>query len=157
LGLNTRGPIDPRWPYHNRGIVYGLQLAQIEIYTALGTSETYNATTNAWTATTNTLWKGKARIQPKGSGNSTNAINSSFDPTTSESILVQISFGRNKVTGNTNVPDLRPNDRMRVISSPVDGQLTKFLYVITNVLNSSNPWECSFMCRVDVEIDPTVI
>ena len=149
--------MDPRWPYHNRGVVYGLQLAQIEIYSALGTSDTYNPTTNAWTATTDTLWKGKARIQPKGGANSTNVLNSSFDPTTSESILVQISFGRNEVTGVTAVPDLRPNDRMRVTASPVDDQLTKFLYVITNVLNSSNPWERSFMCRVDVEIDPTVI
>jgi len=157
LGLNARGPIDPRWPYHNRGVVYGLQLAQIEIYTALGDADTYNPTTNSWSGSTTTIWKGKARIQPSGISSTTSTVvGQEYNPTTEQHLTVQISFGRNQVAGNTNVPDIRPNQRMRVTSSPVDGQLTKFIYIITNVLNSSNPWERTFACKVDIELNPTV-
>jgi hypothetical protein len=53
------------------------------------------------------------------------------------------------------VPDIRPNDKLVVTSSPYNDALEKFSYMVIGVMNSSNAWERTLMCRVDMEIDPT--
>jgi hypothetical protein len=53
------------------------------------------------------------------------------------------------------MPDFRPNDRMIVTSAQFNPDLEKFIFVVTGVLNSSNPWEKTLLLRADTELDPT--
>lgn len=154
LALNTRGSVDPRWLSHNSGVLRALQLASIEIYRAPSNAQTYNATTNTWTSSSTELFVGKARIQPVSGANE---VATSINPTAIQTVLVQISKHKNESeTAGTEIPDLRPNDRLKVLSSPSNNQLEKYIFVVNRVLNSSNAWEISLECKVDIELDPTV-
>lgn len=153
MALNARGSIDPRWIYHNRNAVRALELAQVEIYTAGDSGQVYNATTNTWTATAQNIYIGRARVQPIASADESAG---GFNPTFSKVVRVQISYGRNEITGATEeMPDIRPNQKMRITSSPYNETLTNFIYIVTDVLNSSNAWERTLLCKVDTELDPT--
>jgi hypothetical protein len=100
------------------------------------------------------LFVGKARIQPIA-GN--NEVATSINPTAIQTVLVQISkHGNESETAGIEIPDLRPNDRLKVLSSPNNNQLEKYIFVVNRVLNSSNAWEISLECKVDIELDPTV-
>ena len=154
MALNSRGSIDPRWLTHNRGVLSALQLASVEIYNPGNNSQAYNAQTNTWSDTSTEVYTGRARVQP------VNAINESgdnFNPSFVKTVRVQISYNKNELAGATAaMPDIRPNYKMRVTASEYNQTLTKFIYVVTDVLNSSNSWERTLLCRVDTELDPTV-
>ncbi len=154
MALNSRGSVDPRWLTHNRGVVRALQLAEVEIYNPGDTSQAYDAETNTWSTTAVELYTGRARVQPVNSVNeSGDTLNASFIKT----VRVQIAYNKNEISGATEVmPDIRPNHKMRITSSPYNETLTKFIYVVTDVLNSSNAWERTLLCKVDTELDPTV-
>lgn len=155
MALNTRGSVDPRWLTHNRGVVTALQLATVEIYNPASGSQEYDATTNTWTGDTTTLYTGQARIQPV---NAVSEVADNYNPTFIKTVRVQISYNKNTLTGATDaMPDIRPNDKMKVTASPNNEALTKFIYVVTDVLNSSNSWERTLLCRVDTELDPTEV
>jgi multidrug resistance efflux pump len=63
-------------------------------------------------------------------------------------VQVQINFTNNQIA------DIRPGDYMQVSASPYDATLTKFVYVVRSVINSSNPWQRTLICEVDMESDP---
>jgi len=155
LGLNSRGAIDPRWITHNRSVALSLHLASVEIYNPNSVSQVYNATTNTWTGTKTILWKGKARIQPIGAAGDAGDV---YNPTLFQNIKVQLAYGRNEQPGVTaEMPDFRPNDRMIVTDSPFNESLESFIYTVVSVMNSSNAWERTLLCRVDTELDPTEV
>jgi len=63
-------------------------------------------------------------------------------------VQVQINFDENDIA------DIRPGDYMLVSESPYDATLTKFVYIVRSVINSSNPWQRTLVCEVDMESDP---
>ena len=152
MALNSRGSIDPRWLTHNRSVLYGLQLASVEIFNPASGSQTYNAETNTWTGTTTSLYTGRARIQTV---NAVSETTDTYNPTFIKTVRVQISYDKNELEDGL-MPDIRPNDKMLVTSAPYNPSLEKFIYVVFDVLNSSNAWERTLLCRVDTELDPTV-
>lgn len=153
MALNSRGSVDPRWLTHNRGVVRALQLADVEISTANGASQDYDAATGTWDATSNVIFTGRARVQPV---NAVSEVGDTYNPTSLKTVRVQIGYNENTVEGSTGlVPDIRPNDRLRVTACATNESLTKFIYVVTDVLNSSNAWERTLLCKVDTELDPT--
>jgi hypothetical protein len=154
MALNSRGSIDPRWLYHNRGVIRALQLATVEIYNPASGSQAYDVATNAWTGSSTELFTGPARVQPMPA--STEAA-AAYNPTSFQMVRVQISYDANTITGGASMPDIRPNDRLRVTAAPYNTSLEKFIYVVTSVLNSSNNWERTLLCRVDIELDPTEV
>lgn len=154
MALNSRGSVDPRWITHNRSVALSLHLATVEIYNPNSAGQTYNVETNDWSGTKTVKWTGQARVQPI---NATSELPDPYNPTLFKNVRVQIAYGRNTLAGSDGeMPDIRPNDKMLVTASPYDETLTKFVYVVTDVLNSSNPWEKTLLCRVDTELDPTV-
>jgi hypothetical protein len=157
LALNTRPSLHPKWFTHNRGVARGANLTSIVIYSASSEPQTYDAITNTWTGSATPIWQGRARVQVTGSSISTNIADSTYNPTTVQHIQFQIPFGANELAPGAGIADIRPNDIVRVIASPIDDNMTKFVYIVTNVLNSSNPWERTIICRVDTELDPTVV
>jgi hypothetical protein len=119
-------------------------LAQVEIYDADFSDRAYNAVTNTWSGTAINLYTGKARIQPL-----TNVSDeaSEYNPSVLQSVRVQIPL-------TSSTPDIRPNHRLKVTSAPENPALEDFLYIVMGVLNSSNAWERTLMCRVDTELNP---
>lgn len=155
MALNSRGAVDPRWLSHNRAVSYGLSLATVEIYNQAAGSQVYDATTNTFSGTSNVLYVGPARVQPI---NSVSETSENYNPTFIKTVRVQIPYNKNQVVGATDeVPDIRPNDRMVVTASPYNETLTRFIFTVTDVLNSSNAWERTLLCRVDTELDPTEV
>lgn len=153
MALNSRGAVDPRWLTHNQAVGYALQLATVDIYNPASGDQEYDAESNTWTGTTTPLYTGPARIQPVASVTETTL---EYNPTTIQNVRVILPYGKNTLDGSDGaIPDIRPNDRLRVTSSPHNSNLEKFIYVVIGVLNSSNAWERTLLCRVDTELDPT--
>jgi hypothetical protein len=68
---------------------------------------------------------------------------------------MQLDFKGNTLTGsNGAMTDIRPGNYIIVTDSPVDEQLKKFIYIVRSVINSSNPWQRTIVCDVDMESDP---
>lgn len=154
MALNSRGSIDPRWLTHNAPVGYGLQLATIEVYSAATTSD-YDATTNTWSGEKTVIYSGRARVQPI---NAVNETGDTFNPTYIKMVRVQLPYFKNDAAGASgDMPDIRPNHKMIVTASPYNSALTKFIFIVQDVLNSSNSWERTLVCRVDTELDPTEV
>ena len=153
MALNTRGSVDPRWLTHNQQVGYALQLATVRVYNPASGEQTYNPATNTFTGSTVDLYVGPARIQPVASVTETTL---EYNPTTIQNVRMILPYGKNELEDSEGViPDIRPNDRVVVSSSPYNENLEKFIYVVIGVLNSSNAWERTLLCRVDTELDPT--
>lgn len=148
MALNTRGSVDPRWLTHNRGVLRALQLATVEVFNPASGDQVYDANTNTWSGTTTTLYTGRARIQQL---NSVSETAENFNPTFIKTVRVQID------AADSDSLDIRPNDRMRVTACDSNVMLTRFVYIVTDVMNSSNPWERTLLCKVDTELDPTEV
>lgn len=155
MALNTRGSVDARWIYHNRGVALALHSADVTIYNEASSAQDYDPATNTWTGSKNVKWEGKARIQTTGGESNGGDV---YNPTIFQGVRVQIAYGRNQLAGATDaMPDFRMNDRMVVTNSPYDANLEKFIFTVTGVLNSSSPWEKTLLCVVDTELDPTEV
>lgn len=153
MALNTRGSVDPRWLSHNQSVGYALQLATVRIYNTEAGEQTYDPATNTFSGSTSDLYTGQARIQPISNPTDTAE---DYNPTALQSVRVVIPLNKNTLDGTDGVvPDIRPNDRMVVSSSPYNSTLEKFVYTVIGVMNSSNAWERTLICRVDTELDPT--
>jgi hypothetical protein len=158
MALNTRSAIDPRWQFHNGIVERSLAFATIEIYNPMSGESQYDPLTNSWTGTTTVLWQGKARIQPRNASTRLGHMGSvltAIDPGASQIVEVHIGLRENQLLGsNGAMPDLRPGHRMRVTSSPGDGSLVNFEFVLRSVVNSSNPWHRMLLCEVNQELNP---
>lgn len=153
MALNTRGSVDPRWIFHNRNVALSLHLASVDIYNPANGTQEYDAEANTWTGTSVTKWSGRARIQTISAASDAGDV---YNPTLFQNVKVQLAYGHNELAGsNGAMPDFRPNDRMIVTSAPYNTDLEKFIFVVTSVLNSSNPWEKTLILRADTELDPT--
>lgn len=153
MALNTRGAVDPRWLTHNRPVEYALQLATVRVYNPASGEQVYDPATNTFTGTATDLYMGPARIQPTSPPAETGQ---EYNPTSLQTVRVVLPLNKNTLEGSDGVvPDIRPNDKLVVTASPYNAQLENFVYVVIGVLNSSNAWERSLVCRVDMELDPT--
>jgi hypothetical protein len=130
-------------------------LASVQIYNPASGSQEYDPETNSWSGNTVPLYEGMARIQPV---NAVTEVTDVYNPTFIKTVRVQIAYNKNQLEDSEGLmPDIRPNDKMSVISAPYNTSLEKFIYVVTDVLNSSNSWERTLVCKVDSELDPTVV
>lgn len=144
MSLN-RGSLDPRWVFHHRGVASSFQICDVDIYNENLATRVYNPTTNAWDTNTAVIWTGKARIQPtKISSERTVRTDATFV----RQVTVQIDFA------GTEIADIRPGSYLIVTNSPYDQTLKKFVYIVRTVLGSSNPWQRTLTCEVDMEADP---
>lgn len=88
------------------------------------------------------LYDGKCRVQPiRG----TSSVNQNSNDSTVQSVLISIPIGVGKTL------DLRPKHRARVTSAPLNPTVTKYVYVMQEVVDSSNPLERTFVFRVNQE------
>ena len=146
MALNSRSSLHPKWPYHNRRVDSGFQVCTATIYYQDLEDRVYDPVTNTWDSTASSVWSGNARIQPLS--NSSERMVTTND-TFVRQVQVHINFA-----GNT-IADIRPGYYMILNTSPLDPNLTKFVYVVRSVMNSSNPWQRTLICEVDMESDPS--
>lgn len=152
MSLNGRTALDPRWLTHHRGISRAFQLATITVYNENQSARVYNASTNTFDTNETAIWAGKARIQPKNNGVDRNLTGNN---TVIQQVEMQLDLEGNTISGSGgDMVDIRPGNYIIVTSAPTATQLTKFVYIVRSVVNSSNAWQRTLMCEVDVESDP---
>jgi hypothetical protein len=152
MALNSRPALDPRWVSHHRNVSSSFQVCDIEIYNEQLISRVYDATTNTWDTESNNIWAGKARIQPTKISSDRNVPG---NPTFVRQVNMQIDFGKNQVEGSDGeMADIRPGNYVIVTESPYDPLLKNFVYIVRTVMGSSNPWQRTITCEVDMESDP---
>jgi hypothetical protein len=155
LALNTRGIIDPRWPYHNRAIRYSLNAVDIQIFNPEISEDTYDPETNSWSADTTVLWEGRAQLKTVRSPASRVM---KLNPSSVQEVEFHIDFNGNALEGSEGeMPELRPNYQIFVTSSPFDAQLETFIYNITGVVNDSLSWHRVITCEVDQEMKRNIV
>ena len=117
--------------------------ATVVIYDPEVSEAEYDYDTGTWVGgTVDAVYTGKARVQPiRG----TSSVNQNANDTTVQSVLISIPIGIGKNL------DLRPKHRARVTSAPLNPTVTKYVYVMQEVVDSSNPLERTFVFRVNQE------
>jgi len=125
-----------------------LFLTSVQIYNPENSQQSYDPVTNTWSGEKSILWEGNARIQPVGAAGDTG---DTYNPTLFQTIKVQFT------RSGTESIDFRPGNRMIVTSTKFNDALKGFIYSVTGVMSSSNPWEVTLMCRVDTELDPNEV
>jgi hypothetical protein len=153
MALNSRSALDPRWVSHHRNVASSFQVCDIEIYNEQLASRAYNATNNTWDTESSNIWAGKARIQPTKISSERNIPG---NPTFVRQVTMQIDFGKNQVEDSDGeMADIRPGNYVIVTESPYDPILKNFVYIVRSVMGSSNPWQRTITCEVDMESDPS--
>jgi hypothetical protein len=127
-------------------------VCDINIYNEQLGSRVYNATTNTWDTDSVVIWSGKARIQPTKISSERNIPG---NPSFIRQVVMQIDFDKNEVEDSDGaMADIRPGNYVLVATSPYDPLLKNFVYVVRTVMGSSNPWQRTITCEVDMESDP---
>lgn len=130
------------WAEGLRTSVESGMIASVRLFEP-GGEGVWDPITNDWTEPRPvTLYEGKARVQP---------IRAAADKavpgnaTTVQSVLVS-------VPREATALDIRPGQQVRVTAAAMNPQLTEFLFVVHEVLDSSNPLEKTFYCKVNQEV-----
>jgi hypothetical protein len=98
----------------------------------------YDPETNTYVDTTETLYTGKARVQPLRS--------SRFEPAPMDS-----AYWQTVLIEDAQGVDFRVADQARVTEAPLNDSLLKYQFVVNEIIDSSNPFERTLLCAVTLE------
>ena len=160
MALNTRG-MDPRFAAHNARAVVGWMGAQVEVYrvstpgTGTPTWDPLNDGTKLSPVPTQErtlIYRGPGRVQPNKDWRA-RLMEWEGQVITTHAVRIQIAFAGNKLIPNT-FPLIGAQDEVEV--SSVHGfkvpdeslSLTKLVYTIRNIPESSNAWQKTLLCDV---------
>lgn len=129
-----------RWQQRYARIVERSMNVTIEIF--VPGEATHDIQTDTWSQSETVLYTGKARAQPLRTARKESVPGNS---TSSLPYLFSIPVRYNDI-------DLRPDQQVRVLVSPLNPQLPLFQYVIYEVGDSGNPIERTFYASVDQEV-----
>ena len=120
--------------------------ADIEIYLPGVSTGTMNWDTGkmAYSGSEVKIYDGPARVQPRRVAQE--KANNSSDTT------VQVVQFQVALAPDATPLDIRPKHRVRVTECGLNPVLTKYDYVVYEVMDSSNPLEQTFWARVDQEV-----
>ena len=120
--------------------------ADIEIYLPGVSTGTMNWDTGkmAYSGSEVKIYDGPARVQPRRVAQE--KANNSSDTT------VQVVQFQVALAPDATPLDIRPKHRVRVTECGLNPVLTKYEYVVYEVMDSSNPLEQTFWARVDQEV-----
>jgi hypothetical protein len=130
----------PRWVAGLAPVAESAMAATVEVYTPT-TDRVYDVDTDTWVLGPNTVhYYGKARVQPIRSAR---IEQNTGDPTTIQGVRVQIPISEQAY--------IRPDQRMRVVSARLNPLLLGYQFIVTEMVDSSNPFEQTFECTVNNE------
>lgn len=129
MGANKRSSLDPRWTKHQVPVVVGFMLAEIRVIRKDPTIPLeYDQNTKTYVGGFETVFEGKARIQPYGI---IGDMNVAQDTTGRRLMRVQI---REKTAG------IQLDDMIEVISCPDDAELVNYVLEVRGSIGESNSW-----------------
>ncbi len=129
-------------------------LAHILIIKPNASEKTYNAETNTWSESTETIYEGWARIQPLRQSTISEGSND-FVPMTGKDVGMFFNLKKNLIEGwDGSMADVRPGYEVIVVFAPIDPLLQGFKYTVKSVINSSNTWSRGITCEVNQESRP---
>lgn len=148
LKRNERTLFSPAWQEALRGAPESAMDATVLIFDTNTTGDVYNPDTDTWTRVVTTVYgpgvgdvTGKARVQPL---RGTNTIEQSGNETGVQTVLVSLPIA-------TKAIDFRPDMRLNVLTSRLNPSLVHYQFVLTDIVDSSNPIERTLMFSVDQE------
>lgn len=144
MGLNSlsRDLFSEAWVQALRGAPESAMSAAVRVFDPKSHTAVYDAAENDYTVDLVSIYQGKARVQPlRSAGQVSDPIN----PTTVQAVLVSIPIANKAL-------DLRTGLQMFVLASPLNPTLVNYKYVISEIMDSSNPIEKTFLCTVNQEL-----
>lgn len=142
MALKTKPLFSDKWVAGLAPVSESGMTAEVAIYT-IG-DRVWVPETDTWTEETTTIVLSRARVQP---------IRSAYreiragDTTTVQN--VQVSLPVENV-----VAPLEVNQRVAVLSSPLNPEQEKNQLIVSEVIDSSNPIERTIICTINQEIYP---
>lgn len=116
--------------------------ASVWFYDPDTTNSVYDEETNEYTSIPVTIYAGKARAQPLRAAN---PVQMPGNTTTVQTVLFSIPIDNNDL-------DLKIGTRGEILVAPLNPSLTQYVYYISEFMDSSNPIEKTFLCRVNQEL-----
>lgn len=120
----------------------------MRIYSSDNSTKVYNATTNTWSGADTEVYSGKARVQPLNTVDTNGRSVSDINPSFFKNVRFQII---------DNDIDIRPGQKVIITDAPYNEALKNYIFNITDVLNSANAWERTFIANSDTELDPNEV
>lgn len=142
LKSHSRDLFSQTWVDALRGAPESAMVAAVRIYDPNTNNAILDKATNTYINAFTIWYDGIGRVQPLRSAN---LQNNAGNPTTVQTVLFSIPIANKAL-------DLRPGLQATVLSSPLNPTLTKYQYVISEILDSSNPIEKTFLCTANQEI-----
>jgi hypothetical protein len=144
MGLRTlqRDIFSPAFVEALRGAPEAAMDAVVRVFDPMTIQAVLDPETNTYSNTFTPLYTGIGRVQPLRSANQTTDAGNA---TTVQNVLFSIPISNKAL-------DLRPGLQATVLSSELNPVLTKYQYVIKEIIDSSNPIEKTFLCTVNQEI-----
>lgn len=141
---NPRGLFSQAWVDNLKSVPELGMKATILLYNPNVSQSVYDPETDTWVDVTQTLYTGKARVQPLRSANRTGQ---GGNETTVQTVLLSIPIDEARDI------DIRPELQVEVLTSPLNPSLLGYQFVVTEIMDSSNPLERTFMCTVNQETE----
>jgi len=139
LGVSRAPLFSIAWQDKYRSVPERGMICEVVVYSV--DSQTYDLEDDLWTETTTTYIADKARVQPLRNANETPVPGNA---TSLQTVLVSVPLTNNAVS-------LEPGLQMRVLVSPLNPRLLDAVYVVSQIMDSSNPLEVTFYCTADQE------
>lgn len=140
MPLSPRPLFNERWQAGLSAVAQTGMPATLRLF-RLG-ERVYDPATNTYVDTTETLYEGKARVQPlRSSRFETAPMDSAYWQTVLISIPIEDAQG----------VDFRVADQARVTEAPLNDALLKYQFVVNEIIDSSNPFERTLLCSVTLE------
>lgn len=144
LSTNPRPLFSLEWVDGLKQVPESAMAGSVQFYDPATGSAVYDPATNTYVTVPAIIGPTSipARVQPIRSASSKNNL---ANDTTVQNVLVSIpiDIGRNI--------DLRPRHRGKVLSAPLMPVLSNFVYVVQEIMDSSNPIERTFYFTVNQE------
>lgn len=146
MGLSTnRGPLfSQAWVDGLKQVPESAMVGTVQFYDPETGAAVYDPVTNSYVTVPSVVGPASipARVQPVRSAAQRNNL---ANDTTVQTVLVSIpiDIGLNL--------DLRPKHRAKVLTSPLMPVLSSFVYVVREIMDSTNPIERTFYFSVDQE------
>jgi hypothetical protein len=147
MGLkhNSREIFSEAWVQAVRSAPESAMTASISLFRPSGIPPVYNSATGEYTSSPDTvLYTGLARVQPLRTASKRD---NPGNETSVQQVLFSIPIANKAV-------DLRTDVQARVILCALNPALVTYRYHVSEVMDSSNPIERTFLCVVDQETQP---
>lgn len=141
LNSNPRALFSPAWVKSLKGAPESAMVASILITNPHSSTRVYDPDTDTWNDVSTIVYTGKARVQPLRSAAEKAALG---NETSVQTVLVSIPISTNEL-------DFRPGLILEVLVADLNPSLLGYQFVLTEIMDSSNPVERTLMFQVNQE------